>query len=75
MWWGAERIWQDEVVRLAKLRGQISLPGVEPADPKSKNAAVFLKIRLVFRKTNLLVRMLLTVCLQLHLGSTVARHP
>lgn len=45
MWWGAERIWQDDMVRLTKLRGQISLPRIELPDVNSKNAPVFLKIR------------------------------
>jgi hypothetical protein len=45
MWWGAERIWQDELVRLVKTRNQINLPGLEAPDAKSKNGPVFLKIR------------------------------
>lgn len=34
-------------MRLTKLRGQVSLPGVEAPDAESKNGAVFLKIRSV----------------------------
>ncbi|KAJ9106292.1 hypothetical protein QFC21_001437 [Naganishia friedmannii] len=44
MWWGAERIWQEELVRLKKTRGQIKLEGLSPAKPGAENAALFLKI-------------------------------
>ncbi|KAJ9109863.1 hypothetical protein QFC19_001842 [Naganishia cerealis] len=44
MWWGAERIWQEELVRLNKSRSQLELKGLAPANPDSQNTAIFLKI-------------------------------
>ncbi|WVF70849.1 hypothetical protein IAT40_005643 [Kwoniella sp. CBS 6097] len=47
LWWGGERIWLEDMVRLKKNRGDLPTDSLLPPSPGAETRGVFLKIRVI----------------------------
>ena len=75
LWWGGERIWLEDMVRLKRNRKDLPTEALgEPSEPGAMDRAVMLKIRsaLVFQRRRVLR---LTVAQSDHAGNVSGLYP